>query len=175
VTVIRVEKDPDARTMTICARFDAPIGRVWQVWSDPRRLERWWGPPGYPAQVTEHDLAPGGTVAYTMTGPTGRLHRGRWRVRAVDPPRALEFEDGFADAAGDPSPDASASTVRVALSELTGGGTQMDITVSWAGDEAMQQWLATGTDAGMTAAVGQIDELLGAPGPIDQPHTRSSP
>lgn len=31
MTVISVVKDADARTMTITARFDAPIGRVWQV------------------------------------------------------------------------------------------------------------------------------------------------
>ena len=99
MTVIGVVKDADARTMTITARFDAPIARVWQIWSDPRRLERWWGPPGYPATVTEHDLTPGGTVAYFMTGPDGERHGGRWRVRAVDPPHALEFEDGAPDGA----------------------------------------------------------------------------
>jgi hypothetical protein len=37
----------------------------------------------------------------------------------------------------------------------------MEITVAWAGDEGMEWMLATGTDAGMTAAVGQIDTLLG--------------
>jgi uncharacterized protein YndB with AHSA1/START domain len=52
MTVISVVEDADARTLTITARFDAPIGRVWQVWSDPRQLERWWGPPMYPATVT---------------------------------------------------------------------------------------------------------------------------
>ena len=76
MTVISVVKDADARTLTITARFDAPIGRVWQVWSDPRQLERWWGPPAYPATVPEHDLAPGGTVAYFMTGPEGERHGG---------------------------------------------------------------------------------------------------
>jgi uncharacterized protein YndB with AHSA1/START domain len=87
MTVISVVKDPAARTLTITARFDAPIGRVWQVWSDPRQLERWWGPPMYPATVTEHDLAPGGTVTYYMTGPTGERHGGWFRVRTVDPPQ----------------------------------------------------------------------------------------
>ena len=95
-----------------------------------------------------------------MTGPEGDRHRGWWRVREVDPPHTLEFEAGFADADGNPSPDAPTTVIRVALSELTGGGTQMDITTTWASDEAMEQVLATGTDAGMTAAVGQIDELL---------------
>ena len=97
--VISVVKDAEARTLTITARFDAPIDRVWQVWSDPRQLERWWGPPMYPATVTEHDLAPGGTVAYAMTGPEGERHGGWWRVRAADPPHKLEFESGVADAA----------------------------------------------------------------------------
>ena len=161
MTVTNVAKDAVARTMTITARFDAPIDRVWQVWGDPRRLERWWGPPGFPATVTEHDLTPGGTVAYSMTGPEGDLHRGWWRVRAVDPPHALEFEDGFADAEGNPVPDEPIGVIRVALSEPAGGGTQMVITAAWASDEAMERVLAMGTDAGMTAAVGQIDELLG--------------
>ena len=163
MTVISVVKDADARTMTITARFDAPIDRVWQIWNDPRQLERWWGPPTYPATVTEHDLAPGGTVSYYMTGPEGDRHRGWWRVRAVDAPHALEFEDGFADADGNPSPDMPTAVIRVALSELTGGGTQMDVTTTWASVEAMEQMLATGMEEGMTAAIGQIDELLGLP------------
>jgi uncharacterized protein YndB with AHSA1/START domain len=150
MTVISVVKDADARTMTIIARFDAPIGRVWRIWSDPRQLERWWGPPPYTATVTQHDLVPGGTVTYTMTGPEGERHGGWWRVRAVHPPHGLEFEDGFADGDGNPTPDTPTGLIRVALSETT-----------WASDEAMEQILAMGTDAGMTAAVGQIDELLG--------------
>ena len=161
--VMSVVKDAEARTLTVTSHFDAPIGRVWQIWSDPRQLERWWGPPMYPATVTEHDLAPGGTVAYAMTGPKGDRHRGWWRVRAVDPPRELEFEDGFADADGNPSPDMPTAVIRVALSEPAGGGTQMDITAAWASVEAMERMLAAGTDEGMTAAVGQIDELLGLP------------
>ena len=160
MTVVNVVKDADARTMTITARFEAPIARVWQVWSDPRQLERWWGPPTYPATVSEHDLAPGGTVAYAMTGPEGDRHHGRWRVRAVDPPHTLEVEDAVADADGTASPDKPASVMRVVLSELAGGSTQMVLTVAWAGDEGMEWMVATGTDAGMTAAVGQIDELL---------------
>ena len=160
MTVISVVKDADARTMTITARFDAPIGHVWQVWSDPRQLERWWGPPMYPATVTEHDLAPGGTVTYYMSGPEGERHGGWFRVRAVDPPHNLELDAGFADADGHAIPETPTAVIRVALSEPAGGGTQMTITTAWASDEAMEQMLATGMEAGMTAAVGQIDALL---------------
>ncbi|MDA0172582.1 SRPBCC domain-containing protein [Solirubrobacter taibaiensis] len=158
--VTSVIKDADTRSVTITARFDASIERVWRVWSDPRQLERWWGPPGFPATVTEHRLEPGGVVTYSMTGPEGDEHHGRWHVRAVDPPYALEFEDGFADADGRPRPELPTGLIRVALSELAGGSTQMVVTTTWASGEAMAQILATGTDAGMTAAVDQIDALL---------------
>jgi uncharacterized protein YndB with AHSA1/START domain len=164
VTVISVVKDVDARTLTITARFEAPIGRVWQVWSDPRQLERWWGPPGYPAEVLEHDLAVGGAVRYVMTGPDGQRHGGWFRVRAADPPRRLELDAGFGDADGMPIPDTSTAVISVALSEVADGVTQMTITSSWASDEAMEQALATGMEAGMAAGVGQIDALLAAPG-----------
>ena len=60
MTVTNVAKDPDALTMTITAEFDAPIERVWKIWEDPRQLERWWGPPTYPATVVDHDLRPAG-------------------------------------------------------------------------------------------------------------------
>jgi uncharacterized protein YndB with AHSA1/START domain len=163
MTVISVVKNAETRTMTITARFDAPIARVWRVWSDPRQLERWWGPPSHPATVTEHDLTPGGTVKYLMTGPDGEQHGGWFRVRAVDPPRALELDAGVADARGNPSPDTPTAVIRVALSELAGGGTQMEVTTAWDSDEGMEWMLATGTDVGMTAAVGQIDELLDLP------------
>jgi uncharacterized protein YndB with AHSA1/START domain len=163
MTVIGVVKDPEARTLTITARFDAPIGRVWRVWSDPRQLERWWGPPGYPATVTEHDLTPGAAIKYYMTGPDGARHGGWFRVRAVDPPHHLELDAGVADADGNPVSDTVTAVIGVALRELAGGATQMTITTAWASDEAMEQMLATGMDAGMTAAVGQLDELLGLP------------
>ncbi len=57
-----VTKNYDDLTMTVTADFDAAPQRVWQLWADPRQLERWWGPPTYPATVLDHDLTPGGEV-----------------------------------------------------------------------------------------------------------------
>src|SRR5262249_3628820 len=103
MTVIAVDKDPKTCTMCITADYDASVERVWRLWSDPRLLERWWGPPSYPATFDTHDLTPGGRVAYHMTGPDGDQPRGWWNVLVVDPPHHLELEDGFADADGNPN------------------------------------------------------------------------
>jgi uncharacterized protein YndB with AHSA1/START domain len=56
LTVTSVDTDYHNLTITLIADFHAPIERVWKLWSDPRKLERWWGPPAYPATFETHDL-----------------------------------------------------------------------------------------------------------------------
>ena len=160
MSVTNVTKDPEALTMSITSRFDAPVERVWQVWADPRRLERWWGPPTYPATVTEHDLAVGGRVRYFMTGPEGDRHHGYWDVVEIDPPWRLSFRDGFADERDTPNDDLPRveSTVRLAL--LPEGGTEMVIEARFPSLEAMETLLEMGMEPGITAALGQIDAIL---------------
>jgi uncharacterized protein YndB with AHSA1/START domain len=162
MTVLSVRKDPEQLSMTITSEFNAPIERVWRMWDDPRQLERWWGPPTYPATFLEHDLTPGGTVTYSMTGPEGDTSRGWWRVTSVDAPRRLELLDGFADAAGEPNPEMPTVTMRVTLEEGTGGVTTMSIETVFPSLEVMEQMVSMGMEEGITAAVGQIDDLLGA-------------
>ncbi|GAA8844043.1 hypothetical protein DUHN55_10220 [Helicobacter pylori] len=100
--IIDVTTDLDTRTLVMTTEFPVSVERLWQVWADPRQLEQWWGPEGYPATVTEHDLTPGGTVSYHMTSPEGEKFPGGWTVVAVEEPRRLELRDYFADADGNP-------------------------------------------------------------------------
>ena len=72
MTVVSVDKDPTELTMTITVNLGVPVERVWQVWADPRQLERWWGPPSHPATVVDHDLAPDGQVSYFMAAGISR-------------------------------------------------------------------------------------------------------
>jgi uncharacterized protein YndB with AHSA1/START domain len=160
MTVTNVHKDPEALTMTITAAFDAPVDRVWKMWEDPRQLERWWGPPTYPATFVDHDFTPGGMANYYMTGPEGDQPRGWWRVLVIEAPHRLEFEDGFADEAGNPNLDMPATTTRVNLVEQADGSTHMAIETTFPSLEAMDQMVAMGMEEGITLAVGQIDDLL---------------
>jgi uncharacterized protein YndB with AHSA1/START domain len=159
MSVIDVTKDLDALTMTIAATFDAPVERVWQVWADPRLLERWWGPPTHPATVVEHDLAPGGRVGYYMTGPDGTRHAGYWRVLAVEPPRLLEFSDGFADEHGNPNPELPTTTTAVSLTRA-GEGTRMVVRSVFPNRAEMDQLLAMEMEEGIRSAMAQIDGIL---------------
>jgi uncharacterized protein YndB with AHSA1/START domain len=161
MTVTSVDKDLDHLTMTLVADFAAPVERVWQLWADPRLLERWWGPPTYPATMTEHDLTPGGDVVYYMTSPEGRRHYGWWRIISVDPPTSLEFSDGFGDENGKPAPDMPVTTVHMTLSEHQ-GGTRMEMRSVYDSKEQMEQVIKMGAVEGLSEAVGQMDDLLAA-------------
>jgi uncharacterized protein YndB with AHSA1/START domain len=160
MTVTAVRKNPETLTMTLDAAFDASPERVWQLWADPRQLERWWGPPTYPATVTAHDLRSGGRVEYHMTGPEGDQSRGYWEVVEAEAPRRLVFRDGFADADGRPNSDMPLNEVRVMISEVSGGQTQMSIESVFPDAAAMEQLLAMGMEDGLKEAVGQIDAIL---------------
>ena len=160
MSVIAVRKDPERLTLTIEAEFAASVDRVWQLWADPRQLERWWGPPTYPATFTKHDLAAGRRVEYQMTGPAGDQHHGYWDVLEVEPPRRILFRDGFANADGTPDPDMPVTTIRVGIEEIARGRTRMSIESVFPSTEAMEQILAMGTDEGMTQAVSQMDTIL---------------
>jgi uncharacterized protein YndB with AHSA1/START domain len=157
--VTNVEKDPAALTMAITAEYDAPVERCWQLWADPRQLERWWGPPTYPATFVDHDLTPGCFATYFMTGPEGDKPHGWWRILSVDAPHGLEVEDGFGDEPGNPG-DMPVMKLRVRLADRSGGGTRMTIETTFPSREAMEQILAMGMEEGMTEALGQIEGVL---------------
>jgi uncharacterized protein YndB with AHSA1/START domain len=160
MTVTAVHKDPETLTMTLTAEFEATPERVWQLWADPRQLERWWGPPTYPATFTRHDLAPGSHVEYHMTGPSGDQPHGYWDVVEADPPRRLVFVDGFAHEDGTPNDDFPRNEGRVSIEPITGGRTRMSIESRFPSAEAMEQVIAMGMEEGLTLAVGQIDAIL---------------
>ena len=160
MTVTAVRKDPRRLTLTVEAEFDASADRIWQLWADPRKLERWWGPPTYPATFTKHDLSPGSRVEYHLTGPAGEHLHGYWDVLEVEPPRRIPFRDGFANADGTPNTDMPITTIRVGIEEVAQGRTRMSIESLFPSTKAMEQILAMGTDEGLTQAVSQIDAIL---------------
>jgi uncharacterized protein YndB with AHSA1/START domain len=158
--VTAVDKDTEQLTMSITTELDVPVARAWELWSDPRQLERWWGPPTYPATFVDHDLTPGGTCTYFMTGPEGDQPHGWWRIVAVDPPHRLDFEDGFADEHGAHLPDQPVMIIRLDLAERDGGGSTMVISSRFASVADMEQILAMGMEEGMTEALNQIEAVL---------------
>jgi uncharacterized protein YndB with AHSA1/START domain len=151
--VTSVTKDPQSLSMTLVADFDVPVRRLWDAYLDPRMLERFWGPPTYPATFTRHDGCVGGRSEYTMTGPDGSTAQFSWNWVAVDELKSFEVHDG------DGLP-AAAPARMIFTFEATGTGSRVSTTTYFDSIEDMVQMLARGMEQGATLAMGQIDAVL---------------
>jgi len=154
-----VTKDAEALTMTVVAEFPVPVERLWNAYADPRQLEKFWGPPEYPAKFTRHDLFPGGRSHYVMTGPEGDKAPGFWEFLSVDPGKSFEVRDGFADEEGNENTDFPSVRVVFAFTSLP-EGSRLVTTTHFPTLEALEQLMEMGMAEGFEAAVGQIDGVL---------------
>ena len=159
MTVISSTKNVESLSFTLVAEFDASVERVWQIWEDPRQLERWWGPPTWPATFEKHEFTPGGEASYYMTGPEGERAGGWWRITDIQPPNRLEVDDGFADENGDPVESMGTTHASVMLEDI-GGRTRMTVNSVFESEEQMGKMLEMGMEEGMQEAAGQIDGIL---------------
>ncbi len=157
--VTSVGKDLDQLIITIVADFPVPVRRLWDAYTDPRQLERFWGPPTYPAKFFRHDAAPGGRSIYAMTGPEGDVHYGCWEWITVDAPHAFQVLDSFSDAAGVPNTDLPAMRMDFVFEE-TSEGSRLTTTSYFDSLDQMQQLLDMGVLEGTSEAMSQIDMVL---------------
>ena len=109
--------------------------------------------------------AAGGEVTYFMTGPGGAKSRGWWRVTSVDPPRSLEFTDGFANPDGTPNTDTPTTAVKVRLTEQD-GRTRMELRFIFDSGEPMEQLERRGAFAVFPQSVSQMAAVLAATSPL---------
>jgi uncharacterized protein YndB with AHSA1/START domain len=84
--------------------YDAPRQLVWDAWTDPDQMARWWGPRGIstPRESIELDLRPGGRMSFDMVDDaTGQRYPNSGTVVEVEPPaRIVWSDDGFPDGSG---------------------------------------------------------------------------
>jgi uncharacterized protein YndB with AHSA1/START domain len=157
--VTEVNTDAEALTMTLTAEFPAPIERLWEVFTDPRQLERFWGPPGYPATFTSFDLTVGGRARYHMTSPQGEKYHATWEFLELDGPRSFTVLDSFADEDGNVNEELPTSRMTLVF-EPTATGSRLESVTRFTSAEALEQVVAMGMIEGTTMAIDQLGRVL---------------
>jgi len=94
-------EQPTLREHTIVIErvLDAPRELVWQLWTDPDEVTKWWGPEHFttPREKIEFDLRPGGACRLTMVGPDGVEYPNDGHFGVVEPPERLSFAQAVTD------------------------------------------------------------------------------
>jgi uncharacterized protein YndB with AHSA1/START domain len=77
------------RDFVLSRTFDAPRERVFEAWTDPKQLARWWGPAGFTNPACEMDVRPGGRYRIVMRSPEGQDYPISGEFREVVRPSRL--------------------------------------------------------------------------------------
>lgn len=157
--VTEITTDTDALTMTLVADVTAPVERLWKAFTDPRQLDRFWGPPGWPATFTAFDFTVGGRARYGMTSPHGEHSRGAWEFIRIDEPHSFEVLDAFVDERGDAIDGMPTMRMRFVF-ESTDAGSRVVNTTFFASVEALEQVVAMGALEGSKLAINQLDAVV---------------
>lgn len=157
--ITSVLKDHENLTMTVVADFAAPVRRLWDAYADPRQIEKFWGPEGWPATFTRHDVYVGGRSHYYMTNPEGERSYGYWEFLAVEEGRSFEVADGFAEPDGTPNRELPAMRMTY-LFEEHDAGSKLVTTTYFNSIEELEQLLSMGMEQGLRSAMGQIDDVV---------------
>jgi uncharacterized protein YndB with AHSA1/START domain len=154
------------REVKIVRTFDAPRALVWQAWTDPTHVARWWGPRGFTNPVCEWDARPGGRFHVVMRASDeiakmiGRAdHPMTGEFTEVVPMDRLAFVSTAVDDSGTPLLE-SLTTIRFAERN---GKTEMVLRASAKGLVEIAARMLEGMEAGWTQSIDKLEEHLGTP------------
>lgn len=103
--------------------YDAPVKMVWDAWTDPKQVAKWWGPRGFTITTHHKDVKPGGIWSYIMHGPDGVDYPNKTLFHEVEKYSRLVYDHG----ASDNTPPMFRVTVNFSESA---GRTTMDMTMT---------------------------------------------
>lgn len=148
----------DVPELVLTRFFEAPPERVFQAWTDPQHLARWFGPEVFSIPVCEVDVRPGGALHIVMRAPDGADYPMRGQYREVVPPQRLVFTSTADDAQG----HTLFETLHTVTFAAEGTGTRLTLRaqVLWASEEAAP-YLA-GMEAGWTQSLVKLAAYLAA-------------
>lgn len=135
------------QTVLITRIFDAPREAVFEAWTDPDQVARWFGPEGFRTEAVEIDLRVGGRYELVMVHGDAR-HPVRYEIVELDPPRLLVLTSG-------PMPEIGITEPTITRVELHDHGDKTRMTLS---DGPYTE--STYAEAGWNGAFAKLDAVL---------------
>lgn len=133
--------------------FDAPVKLVWEAWTDPKQVAKWWGPRGFSITTKSKDLKPGGKWIYTMHGPGGIDYPNITTYFVVEPFKRLEYDHGANEN------QKALFRVNVTFSEAS-GKTTMNMTMTFETPKIAKDMSQFIKDAGGNSTWDRLGEYL---------------
>lgn len=143
---------PTEREIVLTRVFDAPRRMVFDAFTKPELLKRWFGPRGWSLVVCEVDFKVGGGFRFVLRGPDGTDMGMRGIYREIAAPERSVHVESFDDYPG----EALVTTVLVEQ----GGKTTLTATVLYPSQEIRDAVIKSGMEHGAAESYDKLAELL---------------
>lgn len=127
------------REIVITRVFDAPRELLWDAWTKPEQIVKWWGPRGFTLTIAEMDVRPGGVWKSTMHGPDGTEYLNHCRFTRVVKPERIDYQL----TGGRKQPRTGQGPMRAEVSfvfEAQGGKTRLTLRMLFQTSEAFERF-----------------------------------
>ncbi len=133
-------------------RFDAPIDKVWAMWTEAALFQSWYGPMGMTVPTAEMDVTVGGTrkICMEMQRPDGNMQMWFTGVyKEISQPSRLVYTEAMCDADGVIIPPQ-----KMGMPEGTPEVTEVIVTLQAEGDQTVMTMVHVGVPDGSPGAGG---------------------
>jgi uncharacterized protein YndB with AHSA1/START domain len=148
--------------IVINREFAAPRQLVWDVWTEPKHIEKWFGPKGFTTRVEGFDFKVGGRSTYVMVGPDGKEYPGTGIYREIVPIEKFvttdEFGEGFEES--HPDMDLPQGMVTTCLFDDFGKTTKLTLIIAHPTVEDRKKHEAMGVVDGWNSSFDKLDDYL---------------
>lgn len=155
----QINKDLKNKKVTIKREFDAPLNLVWKAWTESQLLDQWWAPKPWMAKTKSLTFREGGSWLYAMTGPDGTSIWNIVEFSLVRKEKGFQATSTFCDENGKKTSDFPVMFWNNTFSAM-GSETLVEVEISFTNETDMEKIIAMGFEAGFTAALDNLDELL---------------
>jgi len=145
--------NPGEPSFTITRKFNAPARLVYEAWTKPEYMKRWYGNSCMTLEVCEMDVRPGGSWQRVLRGPDGNTFRFYGEFKELNPPHHMVFTETF-----EPFPD-HPSTVTVTLTERD-GKTYAKVVQLHDSVVSRDAHIASGMETGMRETLDRLDAFV---------------
>ncbi|HEV2527073.1 MAG TPA: SRPBCC domain-containing protein [Thermomicrobiales bacterium] len=149
--------------LTMTRTFGAPRQFVWDAYTVPEQIVKWWGPVGFTTTVKAMDVRPGGVWHYRMHSPEWGDSWGLATYSEVSPIDRLVYTDAFTDESGAVNADMPVANISIEFADQ-GDRTLVTIHTDYATAEELQKVLEMGVTEGAESQYTRLDELAASEG-----------
>jgi len=151
--------DKENSTVYVKKEFAAEAALVWDAYTKPELLDKWWAPKPWLSKTKSMEFKEGGRRLYAMCGPEGEEHWALADFTSITPKTNFKFLDAFCDATGNISSEMPRSDWDLAFVDK-GNSTLVNMAIKHKTLADLEKIISMGFKEGFTIALNGLDEIF---------------